>query len=363
MQETILITGGTGMFGRHLLPRLCAQERVEKVFVPVHRAAPPISHTKIEMVSGDITRPGLGLDSASAQAVRSQVTTIIHGAAETAFSSKLEVARAINLKGTQNALQLAAQCRRLRALCHLSSVYVAGKRTGTIRENELAHTSGFVNAYEQSKYEAEQLLESQSQRLPISIVRLSTILGSAQDGAVSKLGAIHHALRFYFHGLAPLVPGTPSSPVDLIANEYATESVVALALQTFTPGATWHVCGGRDALGLDELLDLTLLFFHEYRPAWRKRAIEKPTIVDLETFELFVRSIEQLGESTLQESVAVFKHFAPQLAYPKEFNDAATRSRLQSVGVLRPKIRDYYPGIVRFLLVNNWQPACEPALV
>lgn len=363
MAETILITGGTGMLGRHLLPRLCVQEAVEKVFVLVHKTAPPVSHAKIETVSGDITVPGLGLDSASSHAVRSQVTTIIHGAAETAFSSKLEVARAINLKGAENVLQLASQCRRLRGLSHLSSVYVAGKRTGTVREGELKHTSGFVNAYEQSKNEAEQLLQSQSQKLPISIVRLSTILGSAQDGTVTRLAAIHHALRFYFHGLAPLVPGTPSSPLDLIAIEYATESVVALALQKFTPTATWHVCGGADALGLKEMLDLTLQFFHEYRPAWRKRAIEKPTIVDLETFELFVRSIEQLGESTLQESVAVFKHFAPQLAYPKEFDDAATRSRLASLGVARPKIRDFYPGIVRFLLVNNWQAACEPALV
>ena len=134
MPETVLITGATGMLGRHLLSQLCAQEAREKIFVLVHKSAPPVSHAKIELISGDVTRSGLGLDSVSAQAVRSQVTTIIHGAAETAFSSKLEVARAINLKGAENVLQLAAQCRRLRSLCHLSSVYVAGKRTGKVQQ-------------------------------------------------------------------------------------------------------------------------------------------------------------------------------------------------------------------------------------
>src|SRR5262249_45280991 len=145
------------------------------------------------------------------------VTTIIHGAAETSFSSELEAAREVNVAGTANLLRLAAGCPRLRALCHLGTGYVAGQRTGGIRRNPLADNCGFVNAYEQSKWEAEQLLQSHTNRFPISIIRLSTIFGDSQDGVVTKLGAIHHALRFFFHSLAPFVPGTAESPVDLIS--------------------------------------------------------------------------------------------------------------------------------------------------
>jgi nucleoside-diphosphate-sugar epimerase len=356
MADTVLITGATGMLGHQLLPKLCAEAQVEKVIVLARKKSPAFSHWKIEVLRGDVSHYHLGLDPLRRQTVHSMVTIIIHGAAETSFSSELETAREINVTGTANLLRLAAGCPRLRALCHLSTVYVAGQRKGVIGESALAENCGFVNAYEQSKWETEQLLQSHADKLPISIIRLSTIFGDSQDGVVSKLGAIHHALRFFFHSLAPFVPGTAESPVDLISLDYAAASTAALALQRFVPG-TWHICGGTDSLSLAEMLDLTLQLFYTWRPAWRKRAIEKPAIVDLKTFELFVKSVEEVGESTLKDSVAVLKHFAPQLAYPKQFEDGATRALLENMGVVKPAIRNYYPKVVRFLLENEWKAA------
>lgn len=350
------------MLGRELLPRLCGTQQVRKIFVLVRGSLPEFTHTKIEVVTGDITLPGCGLDSRSQLKIQAEVSVIIHGAALTSFSSELEAARAINVAGTENLLALAKDCRSLHSLCHLSTVYVAGRRTGVIREDELAHGCGFVNAYEQSKYEAEQLLQRHAHQLPISIIRLSTILGDSHDGAVTKLGAIHHALRLFFHSLAPFVPGTPQSLVDLIPVDYAAQAVAALALELPTSG-TWHICGGAESLALEEMLELSLQLFCFHRPAWRKRVIEKPAIVELKTFELFVKSVEETGESMLKDSVALLKHFAPQLAYPKQFEDNKTRALLQQTGIVRPPIRDYYPGVIRFLLENNWQAAPCPQVV
>jgi nucleoside-diphosphate-sugar epimerase len=355
MRQTVLITGGTGMVGQDLLPKICSQQMVEKVIVLTRRAVALPSHRKIEAVRADVRQPDLGLQHGLKQSVVKAATTIIHAAAETSFSSGLSTARVMNVGGTENIIRFAADCPRLRAFCHLSTVYVCGKRTGTIREEDLEHKSGFVNAYEQSKYEAEQLVASEAHRLPTTIVRLSTILGRSLDGAVTKSGAIHYALRFFFHSLAPLVPGRKESPVDLIALDYAADSIALAALHQFTPGSTWHVCGGSDAFSLEQFLEETLQLFYKNRPAWRKRAIEKPAIVNLETFNLFVRSVEELGESVLKNSVAVLKSFAPQLAYPKLISDEATQHVLQRSGLARPGIRDYYPKVVRFLLENNWE--------
>jgi len=355
MRHTVLITGGTGMVGRDLLPKICSQEIVERVIVLTRENGVLFAHPKIEAVRGDVRLPDLGLRHDLKQAVVKAATTIIHGAAETSFASELSAARAVNVGGTENIMHFAATCPRLKAFCHLSTVYVCGRRTGTIREEDLEHNAGFVNAYEQSKYEVEQLVASQAHRLPTTVVRLSTIFGRSRDGAVTKSGAIHYALRFFFHSLAPLVPGTKESPVDLIALDYAVDSITLAALDQFTPGSTWHVCGGSDAFSLEQLLEETLQLFYKNRPAWRKRAIEKPAIVNLETFYLFVRSVEELGESVLKNSVAVLKSFAPQLAYPKLISDASTQLVLQRSGLARPAIRDYYPKVIRFLLENNWE--------
>ena len=355
MRQTVLITGGTGMVGRELLPKVCSDETVEKVIVLTRGTSQSVLNSKIQVLRGDVCKPDLGLQEARIQSIAPDVTTIIHGASATSFDLELSDARAINVRGVENVLRFTTNCPRLKAFCHLSSVYVAGKRTGAIRENDLRHDCGFVNSYEQSKYEAEELLLSQAHRLPIAIVRLSTVLGRSTDGTVTKTGAIHSALRFFFHSLAPLVPGTDESPVDLIALDYAAESVALLALQQFVPGATWHISGGSDAFSLAEFLEQSLQLFYQNRPAWRKRAIEKPAIVNLKTFELFVKSIEALGDSVLKNSVFVLKSFAPQLAYPKLISDVKTQRALSSCGVTRPRIRDFYPKVIRFLLENNWE--------
>ncbi|HEV3040752.1 MAG TPA: SDR family oxidoreductase [Candidatus Angelobacter sp.] len=356
MRETVLITGGTGMIGRQLVARICAEPTVEKVFVLARRPSALQPHVKLEVIRGDIECPGLGMELQNRRLLAQTVTTIIHGAALTSFSSELAAARAVNVEGTEWMLQLAADCLHLRGFCHLSTVYVCGRRTGRVCETELEHDSGFVNAYEQSKYEAEQLVQSESYRLPTSIVRLSTVIGDSSNGVVNKVGGIHHAMRMVFHGLAPFVPGKKESAVDLIPLDYAVESVSLLGLQKFAPYTTWHVCGADDALSLEAFLDATVQLFYQHRPAWRKRAIEMPAIVNLETFELFVRSIEEVGDSALVNSVTALKYFVPQLAYPKHISDAATQAVLKPAGIVRAGMRDFYPKIVRFLLENNWQP-------
>src|SRR5258708_3530789 len=165
MRETVFITGGTRMIGRQLVARICAEAAVEKVFV-LSRTAPTLPpHPKLEMVHGDVERPDLGIGPLTRSVLTQSITTIIHGAALTSFSSELAAARAVNVEGTEWVLQLAADCLRLRGFCHLSTVYVCGKRTGKVCETELEHSSGFVNSYEQSKYEAEQLVEAESYRL------------------------------------------------------------------------------------------------------------------------------------------------------------------------------------------------------
>jgi nucleoside-diphosphate-sugar epimerase len=359
MRETVLITGGTGMIGRQLVARICAEAIVEKVFV-LSRTEPTLPpHPKLEMVHGDVERPDLGIGPLTRSALTQSITTIIHGAALTSFSSELAAARAVNVEGTEWVLQLAVDCLRLRGFCHLSTVYVCGKRTGKVCEIELEHSSGFVNSYEQSKYEAEQLVQAESYRLPTSIVRLSTVIGDSESGTVTKLGGIHHAMRMVFHGLAPFVPGRKDSAVDLIPLDYAVESVTLLGLQQFVPGTTWHVCGAEDVLSLEEFLDVTVRLFYQNRPAWRKRAIEMPAIVNLETFQLFVKSVEEVGDSAIVNSVAALKHFVPQLAYPKRISDTETQAVLRPAGVVRAGMRDCYPKVIRFLLENNWQPLCQ----
>jgi nucleoside-diphosphate-sugar epimerase len=355
MANTILLTGATGMVGQALGPLLARRQDVDTVFALVHRTEYPALSGKVNPAPGDVTAgPDLGMAEEVSREVLDRVTIIVHAAADTRFSASLDEARAVNLHGTKNVLAFGSRCPRLKAFTALSTVHVAGRRTGAILEDELHHTSGFVNSYEQSKYEMELTLREHMGALPISVLRLSTVSGSSTTGEVVRLGAIHHALRLYYNSLAPMIPGTPESTVDLIGVDYAAAAVEQFVTDGFQAGRTFQICGGEDVLTIADLLGLTRETFLRHRPSWRKRMIEMPAIVDLPTFELFARSVEEVGDSILRSSVATIRHFVPHLAYPKTFVDAAGKDLLREAGIPKPKLREFYPNMVRWLVETGW---------
>jgi nucleoside-diphosphate-sugar epimerase len=362
MRHELLVTGASGVVGQPLVEALCADPAVGRVHALVHAAPLVFGDPRLTMPTGDVTAGAdLGLGAEAAARLAAEITGIVHLAADTRFGAPLDVLRRTNVEGTDNVLAFAARCRRLdRVLC-LSTVHVAGKRTGTIREPELPHGAGFVNAYERSKYESEERLRDQMATLPIAVCRLSTVIGDSRTGAIPRIGAIHQSLRFMYAGLAPMVPGTEDSPVDLIALDYAVAGVVALALHGFEPGRTWHLCAGRDTLTTGELLDLTMRTFQECRPAWRKRAIERPVLADLETFELFRRSLDQVGDSALRAAMSAVAHFAPQLAFPKQFDDSECQAALARRALERPSARDCLPLVIHRLIETGWNARTQHA--
>ena len=236
----------------------------------------------------------------------------------------------------------------------LSTIYVAGRRTGPILEADLDHDRGFVNAYEQSKHEAERVVREAMPRLPIVVCRLSTAIGDSRTGDPGRPAAIHHALRFLYHGLLPMMPGTPESPVDLIATDYAVNGVRHFAGPGFAAGRTFHLCAGDTAPAQAALVDLVVHAFLRHRPAWRRRAIEPPAIVPLETFELFRQSVDAVADSALRASVGVLAPFAPQLAYPKTFDDEGAQLSLAAAGIERPALDATVSAVARHLIEQVW---------
>jgi hypothetical protein len=157
-----------------------------------------------------------------------------------------------------------------------------------------------------------------------------------------------------------MIPGGPRSPVELIPTEYAVAAISHLSGAGFAPGRTFHVSAGHEAPGEQEVIDLVIDAFLRYRPAWRRRAIEPPAIVELETFELFRQSVEAVADSTLRASVAVLGHFAPQLAFPKVFDDAACRAALAPQAIDRPPVGQTIQAVVRYLIEHNWGAGLAP---
>ena len=357
--RTILVTGGTGTLGGELVARLAHAGPEVVVLTRGVTAARVGDLPRVHYVTGDL-RAGekLRLPDSERDVLASRVTDIIHAAADTTFNRPLDEARASNVDGTRAVLDFARTCPRLERVACLSTVYVAGRATGCFGEKDLGGRDGFVNSYEQSKAEMEGVVRNAMRDLPIAVYRLSTIIGDSRSGAVTGFNAIHHALRLLYQGLAPMVPGSDRALVDLIPVDFAADATCHLIAHAFTPGATYHLCAGAaHSATLGGLLDATMTAFERHRPAWRKRSIARPAIVDLATYELFVRSVEEAGNQVLLQATRAVQAFAYQLAYPKVFDARAAESVLEPAGIAAPNVLDYYDRVVRWCIETNWGAA------
>ena len=360
--SSILVTGATGLLGRDVLARLLGSDPRLRVYALVRdtgrwssscHAIPGIA--RATPIEGDLRVDGLGLDTWARQQVRRNVTAILHLAADTTFSRPLDQARAVNAEGTRRVLELAAECTTAVRFAHVSTAFVAGKRVGVVAEGDTTHDAGWANAYEQSKYEAEALVRAHAANW--TIFRPSTVVCDDASGRVSQLNAVHRALHLYRGGLAAMMPGVDGSAVDAVTTSYVGDAIARLAFRDELAGKSVHLCAGRGALPLQDLLDITWERW-ALDPAWRRRTIPRPALADLGTYALFERSVEEVGDPSLKRIVRALSHFAPQLAMPKRF-DTATADAL--LGAPAPAVRDFWIPMVDFLTASDLVAAARAA--
>jgi alcohol-forming fatty acyl-CoA reductase len=88
---------------------------------------------KIEVIEGDVTRPGLGIASATFERMKSDLDLVINSSGLTDFNPDLRQALSINIDGALHLIDFLRRCDRA-ALLHLSTCYVVGFRDGRIAE-------------------------------------------------------------------------------------------------------------------------------------------------------------------------------------------------------------------------------------
>ncbi len=90
---------------------------------------------KVVPVNGDVGNEYLGLDEKDAKKIMRDTDIIINGAGNVTFNPPLESALRTNVVGSNNIIKLARMMKKPRVV-HVSTCFVAGKRSGPIWENE-----------------------------------------------------------------------------------------------------------------------------------------------------------------------------------------------------------------------------------
>lgn len=252
--STYFVTGYPGFIGKRLVralyerkPRARLYMLVQPKFEKQARAdIAKFAHGdgRITVLTGDVVDMHLGLSSAEYRTLADTVTDIFHLAALYYLGVDKRAMHQVNVEGTRNVLELAADCRRLRRFNHMSTSVVSGSRVGVICEDELEAGQKFRSPYEETKYEAEKLVEKAKATLPISIYRPGIVVGDSKTGEIDRFdGPYYLAILLVTSPLAvPLpLPGSAVAPLNVVPVDFVVDAMLALAHDPRGVGRTFHL--------------------------------------------------------------------------------------------------------------------------
>jgi len=363
--ELIFLTGATGFLGTQLVKELrrsrpdarlallirpgrgkSAAERADAI-------APQSDRSRVQVIEGDVSLPNCGIDSATYEQLSAETTRIIHSAATVRFDHSLDEARRMNVEGTRKVLDFAAAAPGLRSFAYVGTAYVAGQRTGLIREDELDVGQGYRNTYEQSKTEAEALVRSRLSSLPGVILRPSIIVGDSQTGVTSSFKMMYWPLKIYARRLWRTVPGYPDAVLDIVPVDFVAAAVAQLVFNEAALGNTVHLCAGPRASATVAQVANRAAEYFDGLPA---RYVE-PKLFFAAIRPLLFVSLWGRKRRVLIDGRAYRDYFTMRM----QFDTTNAERLLAPEGICPPPVMAYLDRLFHYCVASEWGRKAVPA--
>ena len=275
------------------------------------------------------------MDPAERAAVAEEVGAVMHCAASISFDLPLDEARQINVEGTREIIGFAREAKnggRLDRFIHVSTAYVAGITKGTFRERQLDAGQEFRNTYEQTKWEAEHVVNDASDLDPV-IARPSIVMGESELRLDARLQRPVLADPRVLARAVREVPARPEALVDVVPVDYVADALVHLLEDTSSSGVV-NLVSGREACTVDELVGMTSAAFGKERPPVVAPGLDR----------------HGLGRTPTTRPQVYFPYFDMDMV----FDDSRARALLGPAGIKCPHLTDYFPRLIEYAQQTRW---------
>nr|WP_106783884.1 SDR family oxidoreductase [Lysinibacillus timonensis] len=249
-------TGFPGFISSQLIRELFAKNYTDHIYALVLSSevqrAQDESHSimnsfpgrKITIIEGDITLPQLGIADDVIQSFENKIEVVWHLAAIYDLAVPRNIAWKVNVEGTKFVNDFVLTLPKLRRYIYFSTAYVAGKREGVIKESELVRPIAFKNYYEETKYEAELLVDKIKLQVPTTIIRPGIVRGNSVTGETTKFDGPYFFLnmidKLKFMPMIPYV-GSSTALINVVPVDYVIEAAAYISQEQDSEGKTLHL--------------------------------------------------------------------------------------------------------------------------
>lgn len=284
--KSVFLTGSTGLVGSYLL-KVLLQENYkvyalsrsnntksakDRVFETLNFWDKSLLKKKADnliVLEGDITEKNFGFNKKTIDLLTGDIEEIFHSAAVTRFNWPLKEIRKVNVKGTKTVLDFAVKCSKqtsFRKVNHISTAYICGDHKGLFKENDLDVGQSFNSTYEQSKFEAEKLIENyRKQGLWVDIFRPPLVIGEYKTGKTITFNqSVYQLLHMWNLELFDMFPGKDYAVLMVFVDDLC-KAILNLSNLNQNRNKNYHVFNS-ELIPLQSLLDIASSFLRIKKP-------------------------------------------------------------------------------------------------
>ena len=361
------LTGGTGFIGRNLIDHLI--HRRGNIYVLVRSGSRAKfkklsqrwggSAKRVIPVTGDLTKPFLGVSPANRKKLKGQVRHMFHLGAIYDLKADAESQIAVNVDGTKHALQFA---EAVGAGCfhHVSSIAAAGLYQGVFREDMFDEATGLEHPYFRTKHDSEGIVRQQS-AVPWRVYRPGIVVGHSETGEIDKIDGPYYFFKLIQkmrRMMPPWMPtiGIEGGRINIVPVDFVAAAMDHIAHMPRKDGKCFHLTDPKPKR-IGEVLNVFADAAHAPQMSMR---------IDARIFNYIPTMVKQ-GLSMFPPVKRIQRQILSDLGippnmltfvnYPTRFDSQETERALKNTSIRVPRLEDY-----AWRLWDYWERHLDPDL-
>lgn len=265
----VLIIGSTGFIGKEVVKQLADKDINLTLLVRNKEKAKhlqKLNKSKIQLITGDLTLPNLGL-SFKDKEIALSCNSIIHCGGPMDITLTKEDAKTAFLNGAKHVADLAKEIHKkngIKKFIHIVGYMspFSDNPNNWLDFNVFEETHPLLlndSYYEQMKFQADILIRqiTLEENIPLIVINPPTVIGNKDTGETEQLAGFGLFMKIIRKGLLPIIPGGEDYRLPVIHRDVLANFIVDSLLKPVNESATYTLVQNKNEdIKLPELMSI-----------------------------------------------------------------------------------------------------------